>query len=192
MGYLLLWLACGGSKTDISDDGITAQEGDSGNTNDSDSSPSDSGSDTENDSDTDTDSPLDSGDTAVGEPSYPFYWAGEISVDSNGCTATVSEVGVEFTQDPNGIQLLQDKPCPECDEIYYIEEVDPLEACGLQFTKPIIRGISREADRIRIYRLDSLDGFVFLAEATAEGDGWRYEFEVDGTRVSARVSYSWD
>ena len=191
MTILFCLLACNGTKSDLSDDGIASDDNDSSHSS-NDTDGQDSGTTGSQDSGDISDTAGETGDTGQNGPSYPFRWDGVLTIETGSCSATVRETGVEFTQDANGIQLLENNPCPECDEIYYIEDVEPLNACDVQFVEPIIRGVSRSQTGFEVFQLDSQDGFVPLASATGDFSSWSYSFEVDGISIDAEVTFSWD
>lgn len=185
---ITLLFACSDGQKDLSD--TLAQQGQDTSTDSTETDTNDSAADTDtSDSSNPTDS-ADTADTAGTASTYPYYWSGSIVVEVEDCTVTVSEAGVEFTEDLNGQELLQLYPCSDCDEIYYLENIEPLEACGVVFSQPIIRGVKRGAQDIQVYGLDSSGGFYLLAVATKDADVWRYSFEQNGVMVNAQVEFS--
>ena len=191
MFTLFCFLSCNGTKSDLSDDGTASKDNDDSHSS-NDTEGQDSGTTGSLDRGGINDTALEPSDTAQNGPSYPFHWDGTLTIETGNCSVTVHEMGVEFTQDANGIQLLENNPCPECDEIYYIENVEPLNACGVQFVEPIIRGVSRSQTGFKVFHLDSQDGFVLLASATGTFTSWSYLFEVNGIAIDAAAAFSWD
>ena len=191
MSTLFCLLSSNGTKSGISDDGSPFNDNDTSHSNkDIDGQVSEiSGS---QDSEGLSDSAGEPSDTGQYGPSYPFQWNGKLTIETGNCSATVRETGVEFTQVSYGIQLLENNPCPVCEEFYSTEDVEPLNACGVQFAEPIILCLSRSHAGFEVFQVDSQDGFVQLASSKSNSTIWSHSFEVGGGAFNAAGFLNWD
>ena len=120
--------------------------------------------DADTDVDADTDTDVATVDTSV--------WIGTRELSYDGCTDTLDEEGYQLSSDWEYYEYVQDE-CSRCTHFYEVS-VGPDEACGLDVSTTVYRGLVLDAETGRA------EVWGFSNNGTSEYDG---DADFDGMNV---------